>query len=320
MCKFGNIGFSLLLLLVFESATVVVNGTQTGSFDGPAELPRRSPPTLLVQTPTPGIVTIVPAEGAVQAAINAAKCGDTIQLQAGATFTGNFTLPSKNCDARHWIIIRSSAPDESLPVEGKRINPCYAGVAWLRGRPAFNCNSARKVMGSKSLGPLTLASGANHYRLGPGLEITRPVGTGIYYGLVGKNSNDPADHIILDRDWVHGTAQDETARGFFMSGIIFAAVIDSYFSDFHCTAVIGACTDAQAIAGGTGKLSQGIWDIENNFLEAAAENILFGGVLANSATPTDITIRHNHLFKPMTWMPGQPGFVGAANTPARQNR
>jgi hypothetical protein len=50
----------------------------------------------------------------------------------------------------------------------------------------------------------------------------------------------------------------------------------------------------------------------NNFLEAAAENILFGGS-AGTTTPTDIEIRHNHLFKPLTWMQGQPGFVGGVN-------
>src|SRR5260370_8767169 len=49
--------------------------------------------------------------------------------------------------------------------------------------------------------------------------------------------------------------------------------------------------------------------ITGNFLEAWTENILFGGGNA-STTPTDIEIRHNHFFKPMTWMTGQAGFVG----------
>jgi hypothetical protein len=57
----------------------------------------------------------------------------------------------------------------------------------------------------------------------------------------------------------------------------------------------------------------GNFKIENNHLEGAAETILFGGVLKNSATPGDITIRRNDLFKPLIWMPGQPGFVGGLN-------
>jgi hypothetical protein len=237
-------------------------------------------------------------------------------LQAGATFNGLFTLPAKNCGDSNWIIIRSSAPDSSLPPEGARISPCFAGVASLPGRPALNCASTQKamatLMGSKSGGPLVLAPGANHYRIGPGLEITRTAGTGISYNLIAPQGPTPADHIIVDRDWVHGTAQDDTTRGLYLSGVTYAAVVDSYFSDFHCTAAIGACTDSQAIAGGLGNLPQGTWKIENNFLEAAAENILFGGGVG-STIPTDIEIRHNYMFKPLTWMAGQPGFVGGAN-------
>ena len=53
----------------------------------------------------------------------------------------------------------------------------------------------------------------------------------------------------------------------------------------------------------------GPYKIVNNFLEAAGENIIFGGGAA-TLTPADIEIRHNYLFKPFTWMQGQPGFVG----------
>jgi hypothetical protein len=56
----------------------------------------------------------------------------------------------------------------------------------------------------------------------------------------------------------------------------------------------------------------GPFKIVNNFLEAAGETIIFGGGRA-TATPTDIEIRRNHMFKPMTWMKGQPGFVGGVD-------
>jgi hypothetical protein len=55
----------------------------------------------------------------------------------------------------------------------------------------------------------------------------------------------------------------------------------------------------------------GPYQIVNNFLEAAAESILFGG--AATVSPADIEIRRNHMFKPLIWMKGQPGYVGAAN-------
>ena len=290
----------------------------SGNFDGPAELPRVYFKSALANTPAPGSTITVSSGGNFQSVLNSASCGDTIQLQAGATFTGYFTLPAKNCDDNNWIIIRSSAPDASLPAEGTRISPCYAGVASLPGRPALNCASTQKVMATlmanNAGGPITLAPGANHYRLGPGLEITRLVGNGINYGLIIKESNQSANHIVVDRDWVHGTPQDDTTRGILLSGLTYGAVTDSYFSDFHCAAGIGTCVDSQAISGGTGPLPQGIWRIHNNFLEAAAENILFGGVKANSATPSDIEITQNHLFKPWSWMPGRAGLVGGRDS------
>jgi len=297
--------------------TLSAIASNSGNFDGPAELPRTTVQSTLADTPAPGNTINVSIGANLQTALNNANCGDTIQLQPGATFTGIFTLPAKNCDDSNWIIIRSSAPDASLPPEGTRITPCYAGVASLPGRPALNCTSTQKVMatvmGGKSGGPLVLAAGANHYRIGPGLDITRTPGTGISYNLIAPEIASPANHIIVDRDWVHGTAQDETTRGLYLSGVTYAAVVDSYFNDFHCTAGIGACTDSQTIAGGLGDLPQGTWKIENNFLEAASENILFGGG-KGTTIPTDIEILRNHMFKPLTWMPGQPGFVGGVNT------
>src|ERR1700758_2516910 len=109
--------------------------------------------------------------------------------------------------------------------------------------------------------------------------------------------------------WIHGTAQSETVRGVMLSHIRFGAVIYSYLSDFHCVAKTGGCVDTQAIAGGAGDDPMGPFKIVNNFLEAGAECILLGGSDA-TMTPSDIEIRRNHLFKPMIWMRGQPGFVG----------
>ena len=107
---------------------------------------------------------------------------------------------------------------------------------------------------------------------------------------------------------MHGTVHDDTTRGVYLSGLTYVAVVDSYLNDFHCESNLGTCTDAQAIMGGLGTAPGGAYKIVNNFLESAAENILFGGGFATQ-TPADIEIRHNHLFKPLTWMPGQPGVV-----------
>ena len=296
-----------------QSVSLEMNSANNANFDGPAELPRVFVQTSMSDTPAPGNVISVSHGGNFQNALNSAKCGDTIELQAGAVFTGQFTVPAQTCDDAHWIIVRTSTADASLPAEGKRISPCYAGVTSLRGRPALNCTSSTNVLAKIEFsgvgsGPLIFADGASHYRF-IGLEITRAPATGVVYNLVVHQANGASDHIILDRSWLHGTAQDETQRGVMLSGVQYAAVIDSYLSDFHCVAVTGACGDSQAIAGGLGDLPSGPWKIVNNFLEAAAQSVLLGGGEATT-TPSDIEIRLNHMFKPLTWMQGQPGFIG----------
>ena len=250
-----------------------------------------------------------------QSALNSANCGDTVLLQAGATFPGPFIFPSKNCDDNHWIIVRSSADDSLLPPEGRRLAPCYAGVPSLPSRPAFSCASTKNVLAKllqpkTGTGPIVFASGANHYRL-VGLEITRTAGTGIAYALASVAAGGTADNLIFDRVWMHGTPHDETKKGFELGGVSYGSVIDSYFSDFHCISGTGACTDAAAVGGGVGD-PVGPFKIVNNFLEASGENILFGGA-QSATTPADIEIGHNHIFKPMIWMQGQPGYVGGAN-------
>src|SRR5215510_3890325 len=57
------------------------------------ELPRVFLDTTLV--PPTGATITVASGGDFQAALNAAQPGDVITLQAGATFTGPFTLPDK---------------------------------------------------------------------------------------------------------------------------------------------------------------------------------------------------------------------------------
>ena len=287
--------------------------TSKSNFDGPAELPRIHVKTALADTPAPGKSRLVKSGDNLEDAIESAACGDTIRIQAGATFTGRFRLPRRSCDDSHWMILRTSAADADLPPEGTRITPCYAGVASLPGRPDFHCSSPRNVMakivsnGRGGGGPIVFDQGANHYRL-LGLEITRDSpGIGIV-NLAGPAENAPVDHIIFDRVWMHGTAQDETRRGVFLSGTSYMGIVDSFFSDFHCVAR-GGCTDSQAIAGGSGDVAMGAWKFENNFLEAAGENILLGGSRA-TVTPADIEIRHNYMFKPIAWMRGQPGFMG----------
>jgi hypothetical protein len=293
------------------SVTVIAGS----NFDGPAELPRVTVPSAMADTPAPGSVISVNNGGNLQTALNNASCGDTIQLQAGAVFTGMFTVPAKDCDINHWIIIRTSSPDSALPAEGQRATPCYAGIASLTGRPQYTCSNAKNVMAAVQIeaqgdGPFQLANGANFYRF-VGLEITRPAGVKDSARLIMGQGT--ADHIIIDRSWLHGAPQGETRNGLSMDNMTNVAVVDSYFSDFHCISGTGTCTDAHAISGGNSTTAQdGPFKIQDNFLEASGEEILFGGGPAKF-TPADIQVLNNHFWKPWQWMPGNPNFVGAPN-------
>ena len=64
----------------------------------------------------------VPAGGNLQAAINAARAGDTIVLEPGATYVGNFKLPIHGGSA--YVTIRTAASSQ-LPPDGTRVTPAH---------------------------------------------------------------------------------------------------------------------------------------------------------------------------------------------------
>jgi len=73
-----------------------------------------------------GRKTTVQAGGNLQAAIDAARPGDTILVAAGATFVGNFVLPAKS--GTDPILIRTTASDSALPGPGVRVGPSNAAL------------------------------------------------------------------------------------------------------------------------------------------------------------------------------------------------
>jgi hypothetical protein len=286
------------------------NGTWIGArSDAGASLPQHCINSAIKNTPSPGNQTIVPAGADINTYLGQAQCGDVLLLTPGQY--APFTLPAKNCDFGHWITIRSGA--SGLPAAGVRVSPCFGGVATLPGRPAYKCTHPKQLMATVSSLTsidITGASGANYYRIGPGIELTRPDSAGSSNRLVVLTG---ADHVIFDRDWIHGTEEvAETASGFALTGATNIAVINSYMSDFKCIAGTGGkCTDAHAFGGGDDAegLPEGTWKIYNNFIEASGENILFGGDKQGTTSPPDIEIRRNHLYKVPSWNPRDPNYV-----------
>jgi len=273
----------VLLVIVFVCLVPVAASAQ----------PLPELPKVIVETgPTPegGRTIAVAAGGDFQAALRQAQPGDVITLAAGATYTGPFVLPSKSDSG--WITVRTNAPDQRLPAPGARIDPSHGPFM-----PAL-------VAASGSV--IATAPGAHHYRF-VGVEI-RPQAGHFLYNLVllgpdARTASDLPHDIIFDRCYVHGDPQKGTRRGLALNARS-VAVIDSYLSDFKEDG-----GDSQAIAAWNGP---GPFRIVNNYLEAAAENVLFGGAdpKIRDLVPADIEIRRNHFSKPLSWRIGDPAYAG----------
>ena len=112
-------------------------------------------------------------------------------------------------------------------------------------------------------------------------------------GSGGSDQNTVAEeptNIILDRDYIHGSATLDIQRAISLQSAS-TAIINSYISDIH-----SAGQDSQAIAGWNGS---GPYLIQNNFLEASGENVMFGGADPSipNLIPSDITIQNNYLLQ-----------------------
>ncbi|MGA7687025.1 MAG: hypothetical protein WCC32_14620 [Terriglobales bacterium] len=311
---------SLLVLFVFFAANSAAaagppteenaycgkgNVAHFGDKDGPAQLPQTCYYTGLDGTPSPGKQIRVGAKDDLADAVKDAKCGDTLLLPAGAHYEVH-NLPAKKCDDQHYITIRTDTPDSKLPSEGTRISPAWAGVASLPGRPAFAqpAGGAANLLATIIVKPNVGVAVGDHLRFigiewatAPGEPISRMIYT------------DHSDHIIFDRNYIHAGEGSEVGHGVGMVlGSRMIAVVNSYLSGLNCIARKGRCTDATAIGGAHSDEPFGTFKIYNNFLEASGEDILFGGGPSEN-NPTDIEIRRNHLFRPMIWKEGEPGYT-----------
>ena len=216
----------------------------------------------------------VPAGGDLQAALINAQPGDVLSLQAGATFTGNFVLPPKPAGA--IITIRSSAtlPNRRMTAGDFALTPLLQPATV---EPAVACtNSSNWTFDG-------IRFGSN-----PG---------GIY-DVVGL---DGCTNITFDRVIIIGGPQGQK-RGIRANGR------NITLTRSHIANIWAPGQDSQAFCAWNGA---GPFTLVDNYLEAAGENVMFGGANSSSPAnvPADILVENNHFNKRPEWRGDHPSSV-----------
>lgn len=229
-----------------------------------------------------GITINVAAGDDLQTIINMAEPGDTIVLAQGVTFTGNYVLPVHI--GTNYIVIKSGG---SIPTDGTRVTPQTA-------------TTYAKLKASAGGSPaLATAPGAAYWNI---IGVEFPFTPGGFNDIIrlgdGSNAQNTLSqvpqNIILDRCYIHGDPVIGQKRGISLqSGN--TVIKNCYISDIFNTG-----QDTQGIAGWNGP---GPYLIDNNYIEAATENVLFGGndVYIANQLPSDVTFTNNYVTKKTAW-------------------
>ena len=212
--------------------------------------------------------------------------GGTIVLPAGSNCSGHFLLPI-NQGAPNWINIQTGNYS-SLPPENNRVTKAQAvNMPTITGDAAAN--------------PIfDFQPKASYYRvMGFQFASNPTINTFDQIRLDNLTSaTDAPHHVIFDRNIMHGAGNATVAsRRSVLGGGANIAFVNNVFYNFW-----DAGTDGQPIAIIDGP---GPWLIQNNYFNGAAQSVLAGGTCAHSTTtiPSDITVRGNFAYKPISWCP-----------------
>lgn len=243
--------------------------------------------TAVASTPSAGSTIHVADGGDVQAALDAAVPGDVVTLAAGIVFTGNFTIgPRAGGIAGGWITVKT---DGSLPDEGTRV---ASGQAATLSYPTLRTANGSAVIATSGVATKWRFIGLVIDADSAVTNCQRLVQLGD--GSTAQNALNlvPSD-IIFDRCDIHGHTTLDCRVGITFNAARLA-VIESRIHEIH------SAFDSQCISGTNGP---GPFKIVNNYLEAAAENIAWGGgdPHITNLVPSDIEVRHNEITKSLAW-------------------
>jgi len=254
----------------------------------PAMVPERAV-AIRPAIPVSPVQTVVAAGADLQTYINRARPGDVLLLEPGAIFVGNFTLPAlpeqPSSIPAQYITIRSAADNSRFPT-ASRVTPEHA--QWMPTIRSSNGNSA-----------LATKPGAHHWRLQWLAFEANSGGAGNIISL-GDGSDAQRDlgnvphHLELDGLIIRGDASQGQKRAIALNSA------DTVIRNSDIREIKADGQDSQAICGWNGP---GPFVIDNNYLEAAAENVMFGGAdpAIRDLVPSDITFRRNYVTKPLAW-------------------
>jgi hypothetical protein len=266
----------ILLLLALSGAS----GSAPAQGLASPELPRAVPaiPTALGDRPC----TARPTTSAMlQAALNAHE--RVICLAMGRTFIGAWTVWSRPPGDTGWSVLRA----DTTVTAGRRISGRERLPRLVASSPtlpvlAFRSRAARwLVQGVEITTDSVLAAGpSNLVQVGqfPGERDVADLPRDIHFS-----------HVNL-----HGWPHQDVRRGWILNGV------SHVVRDSRCTEIHWRNADSHCTISWNGP---GPFLIENNLLEAASENIMWGGADPSvpGLVPCDITVRGNLIRKPVAW-------------------
>lgn len=218
-----------------------------------------------------------------QDAINLAQPGDTLRLEAGATWSSDYLLPVKSGNGQITI---TTSNMESLPLAGNRVTEEQSrAYPKIVGHIKTMPKSSNYVLRG-----LRVEAYPNYYTGG----LVNLGGEGINNDIVIREEENLPRNWAVDRCWIQADPNWGGKRGI-AANCANLTVTDSVMLHFFSDA-----QDTQAIGCWNGP---GPYRIENCHLEASGENIMFGGACPAipNLVPSDITVKHCWLRKPDDW-------------------
>lgn len=266
---------------------VVVDSTALPPVPGRATLAELPRATVDITLPTGYTVVNVPAQaGALQQALDAAGCRTELRGAPGFAY-GPLALRVKPCNERYHTVIRT-ANNISLLAGGVRITP---GLSAQRQQTQIVSADAGNTPA------VSADAGVRGYYFEDVAILGR--GTADLNALVKLGINQttlaqvPGD-FVFRHVYASGTPTLRLKRNFYINSSS-TALVDSWCAEGHDNN-----GDSQCWLGLNGP---GPYLIENNYMEASHEVIMFGGGDPSipGLVPSDVTIRRNHVTRPLAW-------------------